>query len=137
MGRFCVKYPRPKELDTRRAHGDSFTRMEKHSTKECPKSQGYTCCSECGSEGYFFKDCRTEIKKCMHCNGPHSCRAMRCPVRKAEQKRKQERSRQVKEDLSTSFVQATQTATNPHSVPIGIAAADSTTINFVRRVDKT
>lgn len=62
-------------------------RMEEHITKDCPYNE-LLICSECGEQGHFFKDCRSQEKSCINCkrNGKpanHRTLAMACPTRKS------------------------------------------------------
>ena len=70
--------------------------VEDHATKSCPKPSGYVLCSECGNEDHSFRTCTATSKKCLHCGGEHSTRAMRCPMRKEALKNKEEAARQAR-----------------------------------------
>ena len=63
--------------------------VEDHPTKTCPKPAGYVLCSECCSEDHSFRTCTAIAKKCLHCSGEHSARALRCPMRKEALKKKE------------------------------------------------
>ena len=86
--------------------------VEAHSTRDCPKPQGYVRCSECGSQEHSFRECRATEKHCMHCHGKHSCRAMRCPVRKEALREKEDRARVARDNPApTTFAGITRQAT--------------------------
>ncbi len=56
--------------------------LESHYTNECPKSKDYKLCSECGTEGHLWHQCRESNKKCINCHEDHSTLQMKCPKRK-------------------------------------------------------
>ena len=56
--------------------------LESHYTNECPKSRDFKLCSECGTEGHLWHQCREPNKRCINCNKEHSALQMKCPKRK-------------------------------------------------------
>ena len=56
--------------------------LEKHSTRDCPLNRDHKICSECGELGNIWNQCKTNIKKCINCEGPHRTLAMKCPMKK-------------------------------------------------------
>ena len=87
--------------------------VEDHATKSCPKPASYVLCSECGNEDHSFRTCTATSKKCLHCGGEHSARAMHCPMRKEALKNKEEAARQARVRPSVSIAQAAQSAPAP------------------------
>lgn len=71
-------------------------KIEDHNTSECPKPQDYKICLECSEEGHIWRDCPSEIKKCINFKGDHRTLAMKCEQRKEviKQKRKERRKKQ-------------------------------------------
>ena len=73
-------------------------KLEEHSTNNCP-TPNQIICSEC-TGNHSFKDCTSQIKKCVNCLGPHRTMAMMCPLKKKlikekrEQKEQKEREKQ-------------------------------------------
>ncbi|MPC77104.1 hypothetical protein E2C01_071549 [Portunus trituberculatus] len=82
--------------------------VESHTTNQCPQPATYKRCSECASGDHTFRDCPTQDKKCINCGGPHSARAMRCPIRKEALREKEEQLRKNRTRPDISFAKATQ-----------------------------
>ncbi|KAK8386683.1 hypothetical protein O3P69_017858 [Scylla paramamosain] len=87
--------------------------VEEHPTSSCPHPSDFVQCSECSSKEHSYRDCTANQKKCLHCGGEHSARAMRCPKRKKALKIKEEASRQNRGTASTSYARAAQSAGPP------------------------
>ena len=56
--------------------------MEEHITSKCPMKKDFKICSECAESGHIWKDCTSQEKKCINCEGDHRTMAMKCPKRK-------------------------------------------------------
>lgn len=56
--------------------------MNSHETGDCHRGDNFTVCSLCGCNSHTYKNCKSDIKKCLHCQGHHSSMALSCPVRK-------------------------------------------------------
>ena len=56
--------------------------IDDHMASSCSKPKDYKVCSVCAAKGHTFKQCTSNIKKCLNCGGPHSALAMSCPDRK-------------------------------------------------------
>lgn len=82
--------------------------VETHATSQCPHPNTYKRCSECASSDHTFRDCQAREKKCINCDGPHSARAMRCPVRKEALREKEEEQRRNRTQPNFSYSQAAQ-----------------------------
>ena len=52
-----------------------------HQTEDCT-TPDITVCSECAASNHTYRDCQSNIKKCLNCQEPHRTLAARCPVRK-------------------------------------------------------
>ena len=48
-------------------------------------------CSECSAVGHRWTECKSQVKKCLNCQGPHRTLAMACPKKKEAIKNKRER----------------------------------------------
>lgn len=78
----------------------SCYQIENHTTSNCPTPQ-IVKCSECSGD-HFYRECNSERKKCLNCNGSHRTMAMACPVKKEAIKKKREeedRKRKEKEEM--------------------------------------
>ena len=53
-----------------------------HTSKHCPKPDSYKCCSTCSARTHTHKECKSNIKKCLNCNGEHLTMAKSCPIYK-------------------------------------------------------
>ena len=82
--------------------------VESHTTPNCTKDHAFKQCSECAAMGHTFRDCTATEKRCLNCGGPHSARAMRCPVRKEAIKKKQEEERSRTVTPATTYAQASK-----------------------------
>ena len=76
---------------------DSFTEimtcfkcyaLDSHYTNKCP-TPNKVICSECASDTHIFRDCKSNTKKCVNCDGDHKTTSMSCPKRKMIIKAKQ------------------------------------------------
>ena len=103
--------------------------MEEHPTSQCKKDKNFKICSECSSTDHTWKDCTSEIKKCISCNGPHCTLAMKCKYRKdiIAEKRKRERE---KED--TTYAQAAKPTTTSNPIIHQLPTLDTTSPIFVK-----
>lgn len=104
-------------------------RMEDHTTIQCDKEKTYKICSECSALDHTWRDCTSETKKCISCEGPHSTLANRCPVRKEiiNEKRKE---KQAKENMTYSATLKSN-STQPVQLPnitANISTSTHTTI---------
>ena len=50
-----------------------------HSAKNCDKSQNYTNCSICSSKEYTWRNCNSNVEKCISCTGDHNTISSHCP----------------------------------------------------------
>lgn len=83
-------------------------KIEDHNTSECPKPQEFKICLECGEEGHIWRDCSSEIKKCINCKGEHRTLAMKCELRKEVIKQK----RKERKEATTTYSNITKRNTN-------------------------
>nr|XP_027218976.1 uncharacterized protein LOC113811438 [Penaeus vannamei] len=81
-------------------------------------------CTECGSSTHSFRDCKSQVKKCLTCGGAHRTFANSCPKRKEAMKTSQEKSKEkekeetrpiraVAQKAAQETVQATTNAWKP------------------------
>lgn len=61
-------------------------KMEAHSSKQCPKDKEFKISFECGSQNHIWKDCKSNTKKCINCEGLHMTLANKCLERKKNQR---------------------------------------------------
>jgi len=54
---------------------------EHHTTRQCPKDPNFVICSLCSSTEHGWRDCKSEMKRCINCRGDHSTLAPFCPVK--------------------------------------------------------
>ena len=106
--------------------------MEDHSTAQCSKDKSYKICSECSATDHSWRDCTSDVKKCISCSGSHSTMAMRCRIRKdiIANKRKTEKAKET--TPSTSYAQAAKTPTNTAPVIQQLPTLDFSSPIFVR-----
>lgn len=64
-------------------------KIEDHITKDCNMPPDYKICSECCSPGHTYRECQSQVKKCINCGDNHRTMAMRCRTRKEAIKRKE------------------------------------------------
>lgn len=93
-----------------------------HEKKDCT-TPDLKLCSECSEEGHNFRDCNSQIKKCLTCGGDHRTLADRCPIRKQkrkeimkninEKKRERSRSRSRQRPNAPTYAQATIYSNQP------------------------
>lgn len=57
-------------------------KVEDHYTKDCKKDKEYKICSECASVEHTWRDCKTDLKKCINGSGNHRTLAYNCPIKK-------------------------------------------------------
>ncbi|KAG0711334.1 RNA-directed DNA polymerase from mobile element jockey [Chionoecetes opilio] len=87
--------------------------IETHITSLCDKPQDYLACSECASRDHRFNRCEATEKLCINSGKNHSCRAMRCEVRKPALRAKEARLRQEGgRGAAPSYAQAATPPTN-------------------------
>ena len=67
-------------------------KFEEHTTKNCPVKT--IQCFECGQGGHKWTECKSEVKKCLNCEGAHRTLVMACPIKKEKIKEKKERKEQ-------------------------------------------
>ena len=53
--------------------------LNEHMSKNCRKPQSYTVCSLCASDQHTYKECKSDHKKCLNCEGLHATMAKNCP----------------------------------------------------------
>ena len=53
---------------------------EAHIARDCPRQT--QVCGECAQEGHNYRECKSENKRCVNCNGPHRALAMACPIKR-------------------------------------------------------
>ena len=65
-----------------------------HKTDDCLTPDAILC-SECSANTHTFRNCTSETKKCLNCQGNHRTFAARCPIRKnlIKEKKKEIRER--------------------------------------------
>lgn len=56
--------------------------IEDHMSRDCPKPAEYMICSICSSLQHNYKDCSSNFKKCINCDGQHNTMSIACPARK-------------------------------------------------------
>ena len=80
-------------------------KIEDHFSNQCPAPKEYQICSECSSTDHTWKDCNSNQKKCINCEGEHRTLAAKCPIRKDVIKNKR-----LAQDKTTqiTYSQATQ-----------------------------
>ena len=81
-----------------------------HRTEDC-LTPNIIICSECAAPSHTFKDCTSQVKKCINCQGDHRTLAAKCPIRKNLLKEKEktirERSRSRSRSRQRTYAQAT------------------------------
>lgn len=87
--------------------------VETHETQDCPKPDDYKVCSLCASKEHTFKECNSDLRRCINCGKDHSARAMRCPVRKKALKEKEERIREARDSRATYATAVSATDSTP------------------------
>lgn len=78
--------------------------LEDHTTSTCPKAESYRVCSVCASEGHIWRECSSNVKKCINCSGNHNTMSMQCIKRKDIVKSK--RLRKTQEHTYTDAVKS-------------------------------
>ena len=59
--------------------------LNSHISSDCPKrDQGYKICSNCSSTDHTWRDCNSDIKKCINCQGDHNTMAPSCPKKRIQ-----------------------------------------------------
>ena len=76
-----------------------------HLKNHC-KEEKRTRCTECGSSTHSFRDCRSQVKKCLNCGGAHRTFANSCPMRKEAMKTSQEKSKEKEKEKETRPIRA-------------------------------
>lgn len=56
--------------------------IEDDATKECPQSSKHKICSECAQLGHTWRECNSEVKECLNCDGNHRTISMKCTKKK-------------------------------------------------------
>ena len=72
-------------------------KFEDHLTKDCEVTEAR--CSECSAVGHRWTECKSQVKKCLNCQGPHRTLAMACPKKKEAIKNKRERNETRRQDV--------------------------------------
>lgn len=57
-------------------------KIEDHYTSDCKKDKSYKVCSECASPDHTWRECKSDLKKCVNCGGNHRTLAFKCPEKK-------------------------------------------------------
>ena len=52
--------------------------INSHVAKNCSKPESYKVCSICTAEDHTYKDCTSEVKKCLNCDGDHITMSKSC-----------------------------------------------------------
>ena len=65
---------------------------ESHIASACPKDSNYKVCSLCSCTTHIYSECRSIIKRCLHCQGSHPTNASVCPIRKKFLQKKNEKT---------------------------------------------
>jgi len=94
-----------------------------HYKTNCPdKEKRLKLCSECGSNTHNYRDCKSDVKRCLNCGEGHRTLANSCPLRKEaikktrEEKTKKEEEKKeipikrVAEQTAKQTIEATQNA---------------------------
>jgi len=68
-----------------------------HIKSQCKETKS-TRCSECGSSTHSYRDCRSNVKKCLNCGGDHRTFANSCPVRKEAMKASQQKEKEKEKE---------------------------------------
>ena len=55
--------------------------IESHISRDCPKPADYKICSLCSSCDHVYKECKTNVRKCINCLGEHNTLSFSCPAR--------------------------------------------------------
>ena len=84
--------------------------LDDHLSAACGKGGDYMVCSICSSPDHTFKNCNSNIKKCINCSGEHSTLAMSCPVRKKLLVEKRKNSRGTYADRAAADLRASSSA---------------------------
>lgn len=66
-------------------------KFEDHKTHQCPQNDSFRVCSLCASHEHVWKQCQSNVKKCLNCDGAHSALSMMCNVKKQIIKSKRSR----------------------------------------------
>lgn len=53
-----------------------------HATSNCKKDASFVVCSLCSSNQHTYKECQSQVRKCINCSGSHSTISYSCPRRK-------------------------------------------------------
>lgn len=72
-----------------------------HLTKDC-QLKDVSLCSECANIGHTYKQCTSDIKKCLNCDGDHRTLASVCPIRKEILKNKREEKKKKKTEFENN-----------------------------------
>lgn len=56
--------------------------LEDHITARCSKDESYKVCSVCSTVGHGWRECKSQLKRCLNCDGSHNSLSMQCPQRK-------------------------------------------------------
>lgn len=90
-------------------------KLEDHYTSECQKDKSYKICSECASPEHTWRECKSEVKKCINCGGNHRTLAFKCPEKKkaieAKTEEKRNKSKQTYSQAAANTM-PTPTITN-------------------------
>lgn len=65
-------------------------KWDDHLTESCQMGSHFKVCSLCSSNDHTFKDCKSESKKCINCEGSHSTLSHSCPRRRDIARKKTE-----------------------------------------------
>ena len=53
-----------------------------HIANKCSKPPDYKICSKCSATDHIWRNCTSNVVKCINCGGPHVTRSPSCPTRK-------------------------------------------------------
>ena len=56
--------------------------LDTHKAKDCPKPPDFKVCSLCSSQGHTFKECNSDSRRCVNCDGDHGTLSHSCPKRR-------------------------------------------------------
>lgn len=77
-------------------------KIEEHVARDCDMPKEHKVCSECAAEGHTWRDCPSNVKKCLNCGGAHRTLAFKCPLRRAAVAKAKEEAK----NKPTSYSQA-------------------------------
>ena len=112
-------------------------KIEDHFTRQCPKDKEYKICSECGSLDHTWRECPSNSKKCINCEGSHRTLANNCPIRK---KIREDKLKEKREGKKATYSQAAasgsakDTLAPTSNISLGKDTAEKIKSNSIRRL---